>query len=364
MEYRQELGEETRRREYKVMALSLMKIPQEEAVKMLESGNFGNMNMYMMGMIKMYMNEYIKKYVSAFSHPKSGKSGGRLYIGVDDYGVVQGIPYKGKMDVKKVEEYVRESFYRYTRLYGKFSMKTYNEYFKKMKVEVIKLKVSKKKMEKILKEEKTPYDDYKEKTDRYMGMMREYKRYKGVWEKMNRRYARKLNDMLNIEETKREIIEMIQENSYEKKNYYRRSVYSVCDCHDYYSMMTDMKTGKKYKQMTYEEINKIKDDMSNPFYWTIRWKDGKTGFMKELKPQVPRMVYNVNYAQFMLSQVSRMNPVWMMRNKKMNLYVIRIRMSGNLDKASYLTYKVGNNYVSSYRTIVDGEPCCIPEIVK
>ena len=167
--------------------------------------------------------------------------------------------------------------------------------------------------------------------------------------------------MLNIEETKREIIEMIHENSYEKKNYYRRSVYSVCDCPDYYSMMTDMKTGKKYKQMTYEEINKIKEDRTNAFYWTIKWKDGKTEFMKEIKPKVPRIVYNMNYAQLMISQISRMIPTWIKNNKKLRLYVIKISMIGNISKRNYLIYKNKDTYISSYRTIEDGEPCCIPE---
>jgi len=364
MEYKEELGNETRRREYKVMSLSSTKIINEEAVGMIKSGDFSNMNMYMMGMIKSYMKEYIKKYASAYSHYKSGKKGGELYIGVDDYGIVQGIPFQGKINKKIIKEYVRESFYRYTRLYGKFSMKIYNDYYKKMQIKIIKLKVSKRKVEKILKEEKTPYEDYREKTDEYMKIMNKYREYKGKWEKLNKRYARKLNDMLNKEETKKEIIEMIHEERNEKKKFYRRSVYSVCDCPDYYSMMTELKTDKKYKQMTYEEINKIKDDMTNPFYWTIRWKDGKTGFMKTLRPSVPRVVYNVNYAQFMLSQVSRMNPVWIMNNKNMNLYVIKIRLSGNLDKSSHLIYRNNKNYVSCYRTIVDGEPCCMPLIIK
>jgi len=113
--------------------------------------------------------------------------------------------------------------------------------------------------------------------------------------------------------------------------------------------------------MTYEEINKIKDEKTNPFYWTIRWKDGKTEFMKEIKPRVPRIVYNMNYAQFMISQITRMIPIWIKKNKGVRLYVIKIRMIGNINKENYLIYKHKNTYISSYRTIEEGEPCCIPD---
>jgi len=244
MKYLEEIGRERKDREYKIMAISGLKISSKLAVRMLKSGIFRteecDMNYYMRMMIKKYMEIYIKKYIATYSHPRSGKRGGELYYGVDDLGIVHGIPYEGELREKEIRRYMEESYIKNVRMIGK-DKRQYIEYIKRAKIEIKRLEVEEGEIKRMM-EEKTPYEEYKEKTERYSKIIRDYKEYKNKWEKMNKRYAMKLNMMLNKEETKREIINLIKERGSEKGSYYRRSVYAICECGDYYKLMTEIKT--------------------------------------------------------------------------------------------------------------------------
>ena len=50
-----------------------------------------------------YMKKYIPKYIGNFS---KAEIDGNLYIGVDDIGYIEGIPYFGELDTAKIREYI------------------------------------------------------------------------------------------------------------------------------------------------------------------------------------------------------------------------------------------------------------------
>jgi hypothetical protein len=127
-------------------------------------------------------------------------------------------------------------------------------------------------------------------------------------------------------------------------------------------MISELKSNKKFNQVTYESAEKIRNNTLSPIYWGLAWRDLKTTPSKVLKPHPYRLKYNYKqYSMLMASQVPKMIPSWIKHNPKLNLYVVKIIFSGNISPELFLEYQDSSNeWVRSFRTSIDGDPYCQP----
>jgi hypothetical protein len=142
--------------------------------------------------------------------------------------------------------------------------------------------------------------------------------------------------MINDSILRNDIINYIKNKSqYKSKSFIKhKSIYSYCDTiNDYWTFISELKSGIKYKNKSHNEINDIKDDPTNIFYWIIKWKDEKLAFLKKIKPHINKIAINQNYLQYLLSYVPNMIPIWLHVNNNINLFVIKITIP------SYITIK-------------------------
>lgn len=330
------------------------------SLKLLQSGHW-IFNPVTIKTIKTYFKTYLPKYIACYSHPLCTSNGGELYIGIDDDGIMHGIPYKGelKINFKKIIDKIFEE-----RLIN-CKDECINEYKQCINIELIKLstdtvinynrgnyKLNNNHHQKCLQPyQSQPYQYYINKLNTQEKIYHKYLLNKKKWEDIFNQYTSKLHDLLNKENFRLEIIDYIKSHST-----------------NHYDLIADLRTGKKYKQQTFTEISKIKDDITNIFYWVIRFKDARISFLKNIKPKCPKLYYNDNTPAFLLCNTPLMIPTWLERNSSLNLYIIKIIIGGNISSTKYLKYKdkVTKKWKCGYRTMhnhsISQFPRCEPII--
>ena len=103
--FNQYIGRETLLREYKEFTLNMTGLQIEDtlAESLCMSGKFV-FNDYVDRNIAKYIQTYIPKYTTAFFNPRSNIRSGKLFIGVNDLGLVKGIPYIGSLNKNLIKE--------------------------------------------------------------------------------------------------------------------------------------------------------------------------------------------------------------------------------------------------------------------
>ena len=342
-EYNTVLTKETDRTEFKsfftdistinsFIDMSMSGLGSKNSLKLLQSG-YWFFNPITIKTIKTYCKTYLPKYIACYSHPHSTSNGGEFYIGIDDDGVMHGIPYKGdlKINFKKIIDKIFEE-----RLMS-FKDDCINEYKQHVNIELIKLKTHPANLINHNQPyQSQPYQYYIDKVSTQEKIYHKYLLNKKKWEELFSQYTSKLHVLLNKENFRLEIIEYIRSNTSTN-----------------YDLIADLRTGKKYKQQTYTEISKIKDDKTNIFYWVIRFKDARISFLKNIKPKCPKLYYNDNTPNFILCNVPLMIPTWLERNTSLNLYIIKITIGGNISPTKFLKYKdmFTKKWKCGYRTM-------------
>ena len=134
--YLDDFGCETEEKEYKVFTfISPYTTDKNDGFKLLKSGIW-SFDDLIKNTVKSYIHTYFPKYFSTFSHPKTLVKSGSFYIGIDDDGLVHGIPYSGVL----TEEFVRRQILdTLDKVRGANDYDCVGKYIEQVKVEVIKL---------------------------------------------------------------------------------------------------------------------------------------------------------------------------------------------------------------------------------
>ena len=344
MKYKQDLGCESDVKEYKQFCLCINHLMAygDNLIEFYRTC-YWDFNHIVLYTIKKYFKLYLPKYIASYSHPYSSSSHGEFYIGVDNDGLVHGIPYMGKLNIdfynilKNIfEKKIKSSF-----------MECKNDYFNKINFKIIEIEKPNK-FDKINSNNSIFNDHYL----KYLKNMEiqnkifeKYIRIKRKWEHIFDRYTGKLHELVNDNYFRNELIEFIRENS--KKNY---------------DLIADLKCGKVYSQQSFHDIQKIRDDDTNIFYWIIKYKDKKISFLKFIKPKKPKLFYNNFTPLYLISNVPNMIPLWIQNNPELNLFIIKITFPGNIHKDKYLKYlnkihkndRIVKEWAETYRTMYDG----------
>jgi hypothetical protein len=340
MYYQQNLGVENEEREYKIVCFTPTDIDNKDKVENLKSGKWIYNNIIHTTIIR-YLNTFLPKYIASFSHPKSNVKFGEFYLGVNDDGIVHGIPYEGELLIDFIENQLEIIFEKKIRSINN-DCKT--DYKQKMIVKLIKL----------YKEDYYDYIDYYNEyinnQEKEQIKLNQYLNLKKNWEKLFLKYVCKLHEIINDPLIRLELIDFIKERCKNKL--------LMLD------LLVELRSNKQFNAVSYNYIEKYRNDVTNIFYWLTRFKDYRVSFLKSIKPINPKLYYNDTTPSYILSNIPNMIPYWLHKNKSLNIYLIKIIIPGNISENNFLQYKdnVTGEWLSSYRTSYKGQPRCIPLI--
>lgn len=364
--YLQDLGCETEEKEYKVFTLNPFTMGRNDGFSLLESGIW-SFEDQIKPTLANYIKTYFAKYFATFTHPKTSVKTGSFYIGVDDDGLVHGIPFMGELTKDYIVKEIKKTI---KNLRGANGIDCINDYLDLVKIEIIKLdkkddvsklqdcnldiNFNKKTYEKLKLKQKT--EDLK---------FKDYKLKKKHWEGFFNSIPQKIYDIINNKKIRGQLIDLIKKKgtSTGKVCPKYKNIYGWCEIkNDYWNMITELKSDKIYEPVTFETAEKIRNDLLSPIYWGLVWRDIKTTPSKIFKLTPYRNKYNYKQQSLLMAtQVPKMIPSWIKNNSDLNLYIIKIKFPGNISPDLYLEYLDSNdNWISSYRTTIDGEPRCQP----
>lgn len=353
MKYLENIGTEQKDVEYKVFMFNPLQISIDDALIYLENLEFV-FNKSVILTIKNYLNIYLPKYICSYINPISNLAKGYIYIGVNDNGIVSGIPFLGFISKKFISHQIDKIFNK--------SLKFQNNNIKKkvrtfLSVEIISVD----------KNINMNIDDY-EKNLIHRNYLLEsekikfehniYKKKKKIWNDLFDTNLLKLSDIINDPDTRKIIWSYIKvKSNYSKKYFHNKYSHleKYCDVDNYWNLMAKINSQYKFEQLKPGEIIDVKDDYLNIYHWITLWKDSKISTLKYIKPKMPKKNIDNNYPIFLLSRSTKMIPYWLKKNSSLNLFVIKI--SFDIKNQYTIEYKdIENKWKKSYRTIKDGEP--------
>ncbi len=384
-DYNEELGYETLSDEYKLFTFNPILIDPDESLELLRTQKWV-FNESTIQSVRTYLKLYLPKYISSYTHPLTCVTNGNLFIGVDDDGLIYGVPYQGVFPIKIIKEEIDNIFKRLIRIKDFPTINYYNifdnfEYIstdsekndsedevKKNRVltkykNAIQIKIFNVKKNINLNSEISIYENYIKKLGELEKQYLKYSNKKLVWKKLITEHTLKLHEMLNNNEMRENIITFIKEKSnYSKKSFRNKysDLYYLCEVRDYYNFISELRSDFQYTSMKNKISSEYKYDLTNVFYWVTRWKDSKTSTLKFIKPKTPKNYSNKNYPMFLLSQVHQMIPEWINTNTDLNLNLIKIKIPGNLDKSKVIEYFDGINWIENYRKVNTEGPTSVP----
>ena len=334
-EYNEYIGPETIKREYKEFTFNLAGILLDaKLAEMYCHTNKFDFNKNVIFNLKKYFKAYLPKYTSGYFN--SGMYG-EFYIGVDDFGIVKGIPFKGHLPI----EYLKKEILKVLTTCVK------NHEISRINFdELVQIKISKIKHDITLDTEKNPiFTSYLVNKEKYMSEYSDFVERTNKWRLRINFALNKLVDIGNNSETRKQIIEYIKEQDPSNPSI------ALFNNPDF-----------KLEYINHDNLLLIKNNPTEPYYWVTRWKDFVIEKIKSERP-VLNSIFNLHNTPInLIVSASEMIPYWIKYNSNINLYVIQIKFFGSklssYDKFSYFDSK---KWLQCYRTVIaNGDPVCLP----
>lgn len=280
--------------------------------------------------LELYIKQYIPRYVSSFWN--GSIENGYLYIGVNDYGMIKGIPIK---NVNKDELYTWLQ-----KTIEKCKAKYIPKKYKKNILITFDLNsVSNPQMPST-----DLHPDYIEYTHKKEAFEDRYRMFLQTYDDWKQRFSIincKLVDIVNTPKYRVQLQDFIR-----KMDPYN-PIINLLDT----DFMLEYKTGDEMRSTNFNE--------TNPYYWVTLFKDKWIDEYKKAKPIFTEIFYkNVPY-NLMIG--GEMIPYWMNYNTDMHLYVIKIniQLKPTLETMYYYD-SICNKNIKCKRVIDKGQPVCIP----
>jgi hypothetical protein len=398
IKYLEDLDCETENREYKLFTLPVGFCGLSDGFDVLKTGLW-KFDEWTIKTLKSYISNYFPKYLSSFTHPKTLVTNACLHIGVDDDGIVHGIPYGGILTEDIIWEYVKLTTSKIRCVnHTKFidsdkSESTGNyvctcdcleKYMEKVKISVTKINTQNYKVD--IKNygldsdySELMWEKIKKKEKKQKEIHKRFIRKKRNWEKFSKSYNHKITDIINSKWGRKEIIDLIRSTSTSttKLDPKFRNIYGYCEIpYDYWTIVSELKTRVNFPKINFSVAEAHRNIILSPIYWGLKYRDLKTPCKKILsssnsfqilKPQPEKPKYNFSqYSLLVSSQIPKMIPSWIKRNPSLNLYVVSIQFPDIFSKDlpnTYFEYNdKSNTWIRSFRTSFCGEPICQPII--
>lgn len=282
--------------------------------------------------IRLYFRYYVPKYFSSFSNARIN---GKFCIGINDDGLLTGIPSKLNITKEMLENILQEE------LIGRVNV----DFSKYMKINIIKIDKSKSKLDK-----PTFLNQYIEKYENMISTheanKKEYKYLRQIWDR-NVFNNRSLENILNIDVSRKEFYDYLKIEAPHIEIDYSIDKYSMPD---------------------FDTLQNHKKNDKNIFYWLIKYKDIKMKKIESCKPKRPKLITKMSISN-LLVQITDLNYFYQ-ELEDINHYLIIIDILGNSIpenvKVGFRNYKHNETkkeldieWKFKKRVLKSNGPCCV-----
>lgn len=342
------VGRETVFKEYKKISFHHIGLPFDDDVarKYIESFQWNFNEMIEQSLLK-YASIYLPKYACAFldSHTPNDEPGS-LTIGVEDDGMISGIPYQGVLTA----DYLSSITLKNLIIEDENGISQPYQLPQIFQVEVIPIEYKNKNIPSVHPQLSVYLQKKKDFDDKIDSHSKKYMK----WQAKNDLYSGKLVDLYENPESKKEFL-----------NYLRKW--------KKYEMIQRVKNGEKIEQQRYDKIREFRERGDNLYYWLCMWKDEMLENIRKKKPirekaykNIMSRMETIYSPSHILVNAGDLVPWWMQHNEGMNLYVVRFTFSkekkDEIKKKGWSIRFIDHlrRSVKCFRTIVDDQPCCLP----
>jgi hypothetical protein len=332
-------GRETTNLEFKEFCLKYNKnelLTKDLIIDMIENNYIHESIQFL---IKYNLKEYIKylipKYTTCFGNASLN---GKIILGVNDYGEITGIPIHKTMNIKHIEQNLKNIIKNTIKKNLKCNTPDLEKYitidFKKITIDINILSND--------DEINEIYEHYCDRVIKNNNIIQKFYEEKALWLIELNQYCTKLVTIINTRKTRNELIDYIVKYNKNKKN--KEYLISI------------LKTNKIINVPMGIDIALIKEDNTSMIYWLTEYKDAMMKMMLDKKPQKPTNILEINfYSKFLrLTTLTKR-----LINADYDFYILNINF--NLkdlnDEFIYKSYK-NHKWIHRCRTIINGNPCC------
>lgn len=331
-------GKETKINEFKQFSFKInpsVYFSMKEIEHILITGLWNKkLSHLIIGQLNMMFKYYISKYVSCFLNAQIL---GNIYFGIDDDGIVKGIPSKIPITQSMVKKMILKNMNKYLKMSSKNIKHLYQH---KITVSIKKLKidpliVDQIDFSKIIKQ-------YHHKKNIYTEQMRDFKIKKQEWLDLLNQY-RSLHLVVNIPKHKLELIAYIQENV----------AFNISE-----QIIQELNSVDFVKIPSGFELEHYKKNPSSKLYWIMKFKDFKINQICSKKPIKPDCDDKFKLYH-LLTNICNLNS-YFISDQEIDFYLIHIQINGlNNIKNVLFKYPDSSEWLYRSRTMINGEPACI-----
>jgi len=336
VKYNDYYGEETIDKEYKLFTFHPIGINIDLDNSLFAEHLFTTgkwiFNQTVISNLNYYLETYLPKYTTAFLNKKSESNKGVMYIGMSDDGFIQGIPYKGQLNLDMIKSKTIDIL-KSNKIKSNYDISTYVD------VELLVVNTQYTYIENNHK--KLVKQFYEEKKD-YLINLKKFKKDKIKWNNKVKYYNNRLHIMMNNNNTRTELLNYVQNHNLKNLK-----------------VINILKSNKLFTEKTGDQIALLKLNISSPWCWVCLWKDYMANQIKLEKPYSPPIWTNKYLPLNILTTLVDMIPIWI-EKENINLYMIKYTFKKphvpiNISyKGSY------GNMLECYRSILDSGPICKP----
>jgi hypothetical protein len=333
MEFNEFIGPEELNKEYKEFTLNMagLDLDINECEKYCVSNKF-DFNDIVMTNLEKYFNVYLPKYVSSFLNIHSTTN--KFMIGVNDFGFIKGIPFKGELPIEHLTNMIYEIISKNVKSDNSINLN------KHIKVNFNKINFNK---DNFTKSNINPkFVNYLFQKNKYKLSYQEFILKYEVWKEKYTFINKKLVDLVNFHDSRIMLINYIK--SLDPNN----PVINL--------LLSDYQLEIK----NHNELISYKNTSDNPYYWVMKWKDEYRNYAISLKP-----IFNIDFPlrntpHNLIQSISDMIPYWINNNDDMNLYVISIDITSPITKNKFKYFdNITSKWLYCERKIINNEPSCI-----
>ena len=308
----------------------------EEIIELVKTGKLiENFNDVILSNLNHYFKFYVPKYISAFGNMKGEDPYATLYIGINDFGEITGVPFLGTLELEYLNE-LKDSLKIF------LNAKNLVEIFSKIQFEIIKLEID---LTMISDDISAILSEYTEKYNAYKASYAKYVYDYRMWIEQIDRYSTKISIYFNDPEYRNEVASYIRVNTNNT---------------DYLKMADQLETNHEFETIPNYEIMEKKVDQSNIYHWITSYKDDKLDLIKTKRPIKPSMntseLDRLSETQF--SMLTNLRKKFIDNNPELNYYLIKIKIPTNNPELISFS-NLNSKWYTRTRDLVDGIACCI-----
>jgi hypothetical protein len=283
-----------------------------------------------------YFKFYIPKYISAFGNMKDSEDFAHLYIGINDFGEITGIPFIGNLEPEFIND-IKDSLKIF------IHSKNNNFIFDKINFEIIKLSKNTNMLTDQL------IDLLQEHDNKYQFAKKQYRDYISAhlkWIDKIDRYNKKLSTILTDPIYRHEVAEYIRSKTTDSS---------------YLNIAEQLDGDHQFEILTGIEVAEQKNDKLNVYHWVTNYKDESVDNIKLQRPS--RAGINTincdDVYEHQFQMLTNLRKRFIDNNNDINYYIIKINLPTNCDDIISFTNIGCDKWYSKVRDIVNGNPCCI-----